>query len=188
MKVQGIFATTITIGLMMSTFAIAGWDRGDRSRGAEWNPDRAISQNLPSPRYRSFDDHDRSWISRQKVGDTGGYDARQEQRRFQRNLERFDRYYDDQARARQNRMGHTVMGTLLRQDGHHYFLNTVRGDRVRLHVDDRTLLDAGIERGDLVIAKMKPNGHAIALRKDRGQRGGPYTRSRNYENRHGRGR
>ncbi|GJL48961.1 MAG: hypothetical protein NPIRA01_01880 [Nitrospirales bacterium] len=178
MKNYIIFVTTVSMGLMMGSPAIAGSsDRSDYSRGAEWDPDRAISQNLPSPRYRSFDDHNRYWESRQREEYTGPYyDERDDQNGYERNQQQYDRYYSDRNRTRQNHMAHTVMGTLLRRQENEYLLNTVDGNRIRLRVDDRTLLDAGIERGDRVIAKMKANGHAIALRKDRGRKGGPYTR------------
>lgn len=137
----------------------------DRVRGAEWQPERAVTQNLPSPRYRSSGE-DRYHSSRDQFRRTPD----QYSREFNRSQRRSDR-------------GRMLVGTLLGFQGEYAVVNTREGDRQRLHVGKSTLMDAGIERGDNVIAKVRPDGHAIAIRKDRGRRGEHFVQPGAPENR-----
>jgi hypothetical protein len=158
----------------------------DRIRGAEWDPDRAVTQNLPSPQYRSGSfEGDRSRQSRDQFRRTPDqYDREFNRYRQDRDRQDRDRMSRDQwqdRRDRQNRYSdrredgqrtaQKLKGNVLRFQENHIVVNTREGDRQRLHVNEKTLFDRGIERGDQIIAYVRPDGHAIAVRKDRGRQG-----------------
>lgn len=196
MKGKVLLITGASCALLIGSSALGASARdNDQIRGAEWNPDRAVTQNLPSPRYRSrsFEgdryQHSRNQSQRDIEGYRGGYQRyQQEQGRFEKDHRRYTGEQRTTYRSRNRSDAHTLLGTLIRVKGNSYVVNLLNGSRSRLHVDENTLLDAGLERGDRLIAKVRPDGHAISIIKDRGRKGehfvapgAPETRYDSYE-------
>ena len=184
MKTRILSGTGVSLALALFGTSALGESRYDQMRGAEWQPERALTQNLPAPRYRNLPmENERYRQSRDQFqqpqgrfdGEDFSYDHKQigfddNHRQFRRNRGQGgqDQY---SSRQQDNRMSHRLVGTLLRIKGDYFVVSSMDGDRQRLHVGEKTLVDAGIERGDRIIAQVKPDGHAIAIRKDRGRRG-----------------
>lgn len=184
MKTGKLMIAGASLALLIGTpaFGASSMRDNERIRGAEWDPDRAVTQNLPSPRYRSDSFEDRSSQSREHFrrnqDQQDQYDRefngfRQEQDRMSRDQWRSPQYREDRYSTREDngRMAQKLKGNVLRFQQNLVVVNTREGDRQRLHVNEKTLVDRGIERGDQIIAYVRPDGHAIAIRKDRGRPG-----------------
>ncbi len=94
----------------------------------------------------------------------------EEQRRYFHERERFQAEQDDFASVSTG-YAKTIVGTLKKQSGTMYLLEGPEGRTRRFYVGRDTLFDESIGQGDEVIAKVLPNGHAIAVVKDRGAKG-----------------
>lgn len=183
----------------------------DRLRGSESMSDRSWRERSPSSQYQTRSwEGDRARSSRDQFRRTPGQYDREfnRDRGFERYMEERNRFRGDErsrmrgddrqyrsnrgqqgysARSEGNGRSQKLSGTLARFKGEYVVVDTKEGDRKRLHVNKKTLFDAGIERGDRVVAHVRPDGHAIAIRKDRGRRGEHYIQpgssDRNYESR-----
>ncbi len=94
----------------------------------------------------------------------------EEQRRYFHERDRFQAEQDDFASVSTG-YAKTIGGTLTKQSGTMYLLEDPQGQTRRFHVGRDTLFDESVGQGDEVIAKVLPNGHAIAVVKDRGGKG-----------------
>lgn len=213
MTARMLIMTGTSLALLMgSPFGKDSFARGnDHLRGAENQSERDWMERSPSSRYQTRSwERDRERTSRDQFRRTPGQNDRgfQRDRGFERYLEERDRFRGDErsrfrgddrqyrqnrgpqgysARSEGNGRAQKLSGTLARFKGEYVVVDTKEGDRKRLHVNKKTLFDAGIERGDRVVAHVRPDGHAIAIRKDRGRRGEHYIQpgssDRNYESR-----
>ncbi|MDT7043720.1 hypothetical protein [Candidatus Nitronereus thalassa] len=220
--------TTCTIAVLMSlgltSYAMAESPKNNQVRGADWDPGRAITQNLPvanhpsvpqnpygsidierylgedefppytRDRYRERDEPDvfseddtLYYDNRAFARDRFGYakqrfkKAAQRYRNAKRNFskeqlqffEELDRFQaeKEQFASVSGGFAKTMLGTLQKRNGNIFVLENSDGRTRRVHVGEDTLVDGSVEQGDEVIAKVLPNGHAIALMKDRGEKG-----------------
>jgi len=102
---------------------------------------------------------------------------REAKRNFSREQRRFffeyDRFQDEKEQYASASAGFakTMLGTIQGRRGDTFMVENVDGRTERVHVGKDTLVDESLQQGDPIIAKVLPNGHAIALVKDRGKKG-----------------
>lgn len=179
MKGKVLLITGASCALMLGSSALGAQMKDNAGiGGAAWSPDRGVQQNLASPGYHSRSyEGDRYQSSpnrfRQNYEDYRGEYERyqQEQGRFDNDRHQLNGVERIPYRSRNRSYATTVLATLIRIKGDSYMVNLINGERRPLHVDENTLVEAGLERGDRLIAKVRPDGHAISIIKDRGRLG-----------------
>lgn len=200
MSARMLIITGTTMALLMgSPWVKESFARDtERLRGGEGQSERSWMERSPSSQYQTRSwERDQDRTSRDQFGRTSGQNDRgfQRDRGYERYLEERDRFRGDErsrfrgnnrqyrqnrgqegysARSEGNGRAQKLSGTLARFKGEYVVVDTRDGDRKRLHVNRKTLFDAGIERGDRIIAYVRSDGHAIAIRKDRGRKGEHY--------------